>query len=50
MKRAMSNNSHKEMIIIGEFHVTFQRTIINRGNVYVKIIIDTQRDVYQHTN
>ena len=22
MKRAMSNNSHKEMITIGEFHVT----------------------------
>lgn len=29
MKRAMSNSSHKEMIITGEFHVTNKKSIIN---------------------
>ena len=29
MKRAMSNNSHKAIIINGEFHVTTKKSIIN---------------------
>lgn len=29
MKRAISNNSHNEMIITGEFHVTNKNKIIN---------------------
>ena len=29
MKRAMSNSSHKEMIITGKFHATIKKSIIN---------------------
>ena len=30
MKRAMSKNSHNVMIIIGEFHLTNKKSILNR--------------------